>query len=256
MIICHGSDWHGCQYKIPLDISGKNYEVVTLFPKIDKDFDVFVMTGDFLPNKIWGANRNKHKLEKEKHFQADWLRKQAKSLQECIKNKPFLFCGGNHDFINPCRILQECGINAIDLTDKVVDFMGFTWYGFPYIPVMEYNWNYEKNLEQMQYEGSMMINRLKDSNKLDSLDIIAAHCPLHGILDKASNENIGNSVMNSLVSYKLPRLPKLYLCGHNHEDGGKFTYLNGLDRTTESMFISNAATTYRIIDLDNMPACA
>lgn len=250
MIICHGSDWHGNRFKL------ESGEVVSVFPEIKEEFDIFVMSGDFLPNFRWGCNKNKSDLKEEIKYQENWCRLYAKDLKKCIHDKPFLFSSGNHDFINPCKILKEHGINAIDLDDKVVEFMGYTWYGFPYIPMMNDNWNHERDSNDMRAEIIMMINRLKDAKVYNKLDILVAHCPLHGLLDFTKyygNEHCGNSHMNSALIYQMEKLPILYLCGHIHENGGGTAWLDSFDRAEPGMFISNAATTYNILDLDHLP---
>lgn len=239
MIICHASDWHGCRYK------NESGEVVTIFPEIEEDFDVFVMSGDFFPNSIWGANMKPEELKNEKKFQEKWMRQYANDLKKCIKNKPFIFCSGNHDFINPCNILKEYGAEVIDTDNKVVEFMNYSWYGFPYVPIMNNNWNWEKNSQDMKIEVDKFLKKLKSVNKYNNLDILIAHCPIYSILDRVRNENIGNQHMATALSYQMQTMPKLYLCGHVHESFN-YTWLN-------NMFVSNAATSYRIIDTNNLP---
>jgi|ERR1700748_620279 len=243
MIICHASDWHACRSK------NNEGEIVSIFPDIKEEFDVFVMSGDFLPNSIWGANRKLKQLPFEKKYQENWLHLFAEDIKKCIHDKPFLWSSGNHDFINPCKILIEHGINAIDLDNKVIEFMNYIWIGFPYIPIMDNHWNFERNSNDMRSEIITMKNRLIQTNNLDKLNIIVAHCPPANILDWTGAEHIGNSHINNFISYELPNLPKLYLCGHNHSDFGKIVTIDSLDRT-EQMIISNAATTYNILTVD------
>jgi Icc-related predicted phosphoesterase len=241
MIICHSSDQHGFQYKV-------DGEIVSIFPDIKENFDVFVCSGDFLSNLFWGPNKDINLLAQEKQYQEKWTHRYAQHIKQWCHNKPFLFSSGNHDFINPCKILKKYGINAIDLDDKIVEFMGYTWYGFCYVPEMGNNWNHERNAQDMHTECNRMLSRLKDAGKEDKLDILVAHVPPYGILDKVPRENIGNAQMNSILSYKIKKLPKLYCCGHVHEANG-VDWLD-LKNGTEPMLISNAATTYRIIDLE------
>lgn len=246
MIICHGSDWHGCKQR-----DAKTNKIISVFPDIKEEFDVFVMSGDFLPNLVWGANRKLDQLPNEKKYQEDWCHEYAEDIKKCIHNKPFLFSSGNHDFINPCNILKQHGINAIDLDNNIIDFMGYTWHGFPYIPFMGNHWNYERNKQEMYFELENMLRIIENHGK--PIDILIAHCPLLGILDKVPGDNIGNSLMNSVISYKMKTRPKLYLCGHCHDNGGQFALVDGFDRTEDPMFVSNAATTYNLLDLDNLP---
>jgi Icc-related predicted phosphoesterase len=246
MKICHASDWHGCKVK------SEYGHVETIFPDIEEEFDIFVMSGDYLPNLVWGANQKKDELKKEKAYQEEWCHKYAKTFKKCIHDKPFLFSSGNHDFINPCEIFKQYGINAIDLDNKVVEFNGFSWYGFPYIPFMGNHWNFERGSNDMRGEVILMINRLKDAGVYNKLDILVAHCPLDNILDWTGTDHIGNSHMNSALLYQMKTLPRLYLCGHNHSCFGQIAWLDSFDRAETGMFISNAATTYRIINTDEL----
>ncbi len=244
MIICHSSDQHGFQYKV-------DGEVVSIFPDIKEEFDVFVCSGDMLPNLVWGCNNKPDLLPYEIKYQENWCRKYAEDINKWSHNKPFLFSSGNHDFINPCKILKEHGVNAIDLDNKVVEFMDYSWYGFPYVPFFGDNWNHERNAQDMFTECNRMLNRLKNSGKENKLDILVAHAPLMGLLDLAGREHIGNAQLLNTLMYRMKNLSQLYLCGHCHQNGGEIVWLDNDDGA--EMLISNAATTYRIINTADPP---
>jgi hypothetical protein len=66
-------------------------------------------------------------------------------FKEWIGEVPFLFVLGNHDFISPEHVeTQLCAneIKAINLTNKLVNFEGDKFYGFPYVPYINGNFNY------------------------------------------------------------------------------------------------------------------
>ena len=224
MRIMHVSDTHG------------------YFPELEGEFDAVVHSGDFHAfNKRESyegrqveldPNRTPKKRKAEIEFQKEWLFDKIPTIKDWIKGKPFLFCSGNHDFFNPCAMLNDNGIEAIDLDNKVVEYMGYVWYGFPYVPMIRNSWNFEREPTDLKREVQTFVARLKNHGKLDGLDILVAHCPMSGILDKAKR-SIGNKHMNSAVSYQLQKLPKAYLCGHVHPD-------NGLESMGE-MIVSNAA---------------
>jgi Icc-related predicted phosphoesterase len=227
MKILHFSDNHG-QFD---DIS-------------NKEFDVVVCSGDFFPNKNWGPLQNSRMHQEEIKFQTGWLKDRIPFMKEWLQNKPFLFCSGNHDFINPCAILQENGIKAIDLDNNVVEYGGLTWYGFPYIPMIQGFWNKECGSQYLKEETDKFVKRLEDANKFDALDVLVSHCPLYGILDECFGEHCGNQHMNNVLAYRFNKLPKLMCFGHIHNSWGCDTF-----GEEDEMFISNAATGYRILEI-------
>jgi len=204
------------------------------FPELSGDFDVVVSSGDFFPNKHWGPNKNPKLRKEEQEFQTNWLLKNIPFIKKWLNNKPFLWCSGNHDFINPCEILNKNGIQAIDLDNKVVDFLNYTWYGFPFISKIRGDWNWERDLPELKQEVNNFLLKLKDSNKFNNLDILVAHAPIYGKLDQYYGENCGDRFINSKLEYQLQKLPYVYLDGDVHN-------CYGIDYLGE-IFISNAAS--------------
>jgi Icc-related predicted phosphoesterase len=213
MLIQHISDNHG------------------YFPDLPGEFDVVVCSGDFFPynkNQSLGKrnielepNRTSAKRKAEIEFQKKWLFTNIETIREWIKGKPFIWCSGNHDFLNPCQILNDYGIETIDLDNKVVEYKGLVWYGFPYIPELRNCWNFECTHDRLRKEVNIFLQRLKDAEMFHKLDIIVAHCPPNGILDMTDKEeHIGNPFINSAITYQLTNPLKLYLCGHVHPANG------------------------------------
>lgn len=225
MKIIHVSDTHGT------------------FPTLPAEGDVVVHSGDGLPNASRG------KLPIEIPFQNNWIRKNTKSYAQWLNGRPMLYCMGNHCFISPCDLLQEAGINAIDITNKTVTFNGLKFCGFPYIPYLDGEWNFEKRLPEMALE----IRKLKDQIA-NGVDVLVCHAPPYGVLDSNFvirredgtlipdyGEHCGNSLLNTLLTYELEKLPKALLVGHIHEHHS----------VTEEwgITISNAATTVHLIEI-------
>jgi Icc-related predicted phosphoesterase len=202
MRICHVSDNHG------------------YFPELPGEFDVVVCSGDFFKHYKRKPNYNPIRRQDEIEFQTYWLKSRIDVIREWTKGKPFIWSSGNHDFINPCNILNENSIKAIDIDNKVIEYGGFVWYGFPYVPMIINEWNWERDPQQMKEQTANLVNRLKQNNKLDKLDILVAHCPINGTLDSAFYSKIGNKQMNSVIDYALQKPLGLYLCGHCHENNG------------------------------------
>ena len=204
----------------------------SLFPKLPEG-DVIVHTGDLCPN----ATRGKREIEVP--FQAGWVRGNITRFKEWIGARPFLFVQGNHDFTpNVCDILVENGIDAHDISNKKLTVGGLTYYGFPFVPYIAGEWNWEVHGDQMQRE----IRRLRDILEENPVDILCCHAPIYGILDMYYT-HCGNLHMADLFNYGLARekWPKVYLHGHIHEANG--------ETTLDEMRISNAATTVHLIPI-------
>lgn len=220
------------------------------FPVIEAT-DLIIHSGDLFPNKTRG-NWN---IEPE--YQKDWLIRNLDSFVEWIGERTFFFCAGNHDFIEPdvfIDILKAKGIDAYNLTNRYLEFNGIKFAGFPYIPFLAGEWNYELRIPEMERE----INRLKLLIENNGLDILICHCPPYGILDKAPIksynslgnivsyfEHCGNQFLSRMMYYWFPEvnpqnIPKLICCGHIHS-------AHGFQKIEETL-ISNAATTINYLE--------
>lgn len=189
--------------------------------------DIVLSSGDFLPN----ASRGKVNIEVG--FQSRWVELEAERIKTWLGGRPFLFCGGNHDFIDPCPILQQHGINAINITNQVVEHQGIVFYGFPYIPFIAGEWNYEKLLPDMNVELKKMLDTIQDSKK--TVDVLVTHAPPYGICDFYMGSHLGNTLLTNLLSYEqLSPLPAYLCCGHIHQAQG-FANIFGVE-------VSQAAT--------------
>lgn len=216
MRIIHCSDTHG------------------RLPVLPKDGEFVIHSGDYLPNASRGN------LTIELPFQERWIRANAENLKEWLGGRSFLFSSGNHDFIDPCPIMVECGIDAINLNDKVTLYKGLNFYGFPYVPFIAGEWAGEKHLPEMHDEMNRMLRRIKDSEA--KIDILVSHAPPFGVLDVYMNEHLGNTLMTNMMAYQeMDPLPRYYLCGHIHESHGSAELFG--------VTISNAATRVHSIDI-------
>lgn len=219
--ICHVSDTHG------------------VLPVLYGRFDCVVHSGDFFPNSEY-VFESKHS---EMVFQLEWLRNCAPIIKEWLQGRPLFLTFGNHDFLDAnliIEVLVKYGVNAHLLHDQYVEFKGFTFYGFPYVPFISGKWNYERELPEMQIEVDRMVN---DLNKRKA-DILVCHSPLYNALDLTiANQKMGSTILSEALSYKInnDNLPSHFLCGHCHEGNG-ITMRNGI-------LISNAATTQHILEV-------
>src|SRR5690606_37307121 len=125
MKILHISDWHG---------------ELSLIPQIlELSYDVVIASGDMIPN--WGRGDR----ETNEKYQPIWLNKNKDAFAQMIGSRPFLYCEGNHDFVDPC--LQLGGTN---ISYKKVNVLGFDIYGFPAIPYIIGEWNHEHSPTEMR----------------------------------------------------------------------------------------------------------
>ncbi len=203
--------------------------------------DIVVHSGDFCSDRgpMFSGNRSNLAIEQEK-----WLTLTAGTIKDWINGRPFFFVLGNHDFICPKRfeeILRAAGIDAHDLTEKVVSYGSINFYGFPYVPTINGKYAYECNVEQM----SDRVDAMMAVAEVSYIDIVVAHCPPANCLDYCFHQyqHFGNTVLATALDYKWSRdmLPQAMLVGHIHTSNG-ITLRNGV-------LISNAATTRNIIEV-------
>lgn len=220
--ICHVSDTHGG------------------FPILHGRYDYIVHTGDFFPNSHHCIERNK---TKEMKFQLQWLRDSIPHIKLWLNGHKLFYVPGNHDFL-PANLmefeLQSVGIEAYCLADRFLSHEGISFYGFPHVPTIDGNWNYEKDIPEMQVEVDKMVATI-NQNKVD---LLVCHAPPYGCLDLSyGNEVLGSTVIANALDYKIGRdmMPDYLLFGHIHEAAG-FGIRNGI-------LCSNAATTYQVIEI-------
>ncbi len=192
---------------------------------LPKEWDFMIHSGDFLPNFHFDIGTGRRNLSLEIEAQEQWVEENVDIFKWWLQDRPFLFSAGNHDFIDPCPILQAHGINAISLTNQFVTFEGLTFYGYPYVPALPGRWagfwNYECSAEGLK-------NTLDDMIKVtgSSFDILVAHAPPFGILDMThSREHIGNTALINYLDYDVLNVNYI-LSGHVHESAGRVKYNN------------------------------
>jgi Icc-related predicted phosphoesterase len=154
-----------------------------------------------------------------------------------LHGKKFLFCAGNHDFIDPddfVSLLRRLGVDAHNITDRRVEHGPVSFYGFPWCPPITGEWNFE-------VQESDIRERL---GKLPIVDVLVTHCPPYQVLDVDNcGFHRGSTAMNSWYSYAGNVPKKAWLFGHLHESGG----IQVRDRT--GVLFSNAATTQNLLEL-------
>lgn len=197
MKILHSSDLHG-SYK-------------PLLAALEGDYDIWIDTGDFFPNKTRGI------VSVESGYQARWFGG-YKGLGERIKARlgirPMISVSGNHDYAQLAYMLRQAKVQAYDVYDPLFDpirfsplsFRGVKFAGFRQIPWIEGEWNGEVHCFDTQ------IKQIADAQP----DILLTHAPPSGIL----SDQWGIPALTTYLFYQ-PHKIKLHLFGHVHEHGGE-----------------------------------
>jgi Icc-related predicted phosphoesterase len=217
MRILHISDTHGGMPALPKD-----------------GYDVVVHSGDLMPNRTFGIRAV------EEAFQPHWLETNAAKLRAWLgADKPFLFCPGNHDFVDPVPHLKAAGVRAFSLVDTLVAWDHVRFYGFPWTPEF-CGWNWMCGPVEMGL-------RLEPGRALldeGEIDVWVSHGPMYGVLDRTAlvGERAGSKVVRAAMQMaKHP--PRIFLHGHIHEAAG-------LQAWTRGMIVSNAACMQRILEIE------
>lgn len=204
-----------------------------IWPTIPPECDIIVHSGDGIPNASRGD------VNIEPMFQTNWIKKNLETYRNWIGGRPFFYCMGNHCFVSVADVLNENGVAATCITNKLVEYNGLKIYGFPYVPYFSGYWNFGAKLDRMDKE----IKNLKNILTENKVDILVAHSPIANILD-FEVEHIGNTLMANMFAYELDEKywPRCYLTGHVHGSGGTTAKLG-------DMIISNAACGLNIITI-------
>ena len=160
------------------------------FPDLSGDFDCVVHSGDIFPwsNNGRGINRNRTKKQREIDHQRYWTSTHAETIKGWVKGKPILYCAGNHDFYNPCELLNKLGVEVIDLTNRTVEYAGLRWHGFPYVNFLVGEWNWELDPSALYEKTQYTMNKIAGD-----VDILVAHAPIYQTLDLTDDgEYMGN----------------------------------------------------------------
>ena len=226
MRILHSSDLHG--------------RVDQLIAELHRpDYDLWVDTGDFLPN------RSPWIPELERSYQERYLTTAsaglgslgssiAEELTKALRGRPALMVAGNHDYISVARLLKDAGANAQNISVQgasAVAINGVTFAGFREIPYINGMWEGEAQDRLLK----LIVDEVVELNP----DVLVTHAPPYGILDSIpwgihQRQSLGVKALSHALPHAFPKL-KLHLFGHIHEFGNKTLVRDGIT-------FSNAAT--------------
>ena len=186
--------------------------------------DLWVITGDFFPNKTRGH------VETETRWQTNWFGYKSFSIRRRLLGAPVLLVPGNHDYANLAGLLRRDGVDAREVAPEGCTFGGLRFAGFGHIPIIAGEWNRESTTQEL-YD---LTHRTLDCDP----DVLLTHAPPDGILN---GRYPGIGPLTTALTYRPHRVTHHFF-GHSHEDGGK---------SVEHMGITfvNSATTLQWVEL-------
>lgn len=194
-----------------------------MFPAVPRSAVIIVHSGDMAPNISRGL------MEKEIPFQEEWWNNNLDQIVDRIDGRIFAFIPGNHDYFDPEQLLRLSGVNAHNLSNKKVELLGKSFYGYPYIPYISGEWNYETSMNDLA----------KHAQKIPRCDFLVTHSPPYGVCDYYY-QHCGNTAISNWISYA-DEEPEYIFCGHVHDASGIGKIGN--------VIVSNAAMTINMFEI-------
>ena len=192
--ILHTSDLHG------------NYK--KLLAALEGDFDVWVDTGDFFPNKTRGDR------SVEVPFQAKWAgwKNLGERIVEGLAGRPLISVGGNHDYISLAALVRDAGGTAFDVSEGPAQVSGLTFAGFREIPWIAGEWNGET----LGPDFTAIVEETFAANP----DILVTPGPAAGLLDDKAHGG-GVVQLASALTWQ-PHNVKAHFFGHIQRGWGGY----------------------------------
>lgn len=218
-----------------LHTSDQHSNLHLLEEALGEDWDVWVDTGDLLPNLQTIPSNVQAEIEN----QIRWVeRKLAPLVAAHIRGRPAIFLPGNHDFIDVAPYLQKIGVRAHALwkdhqvSPQPLMVEGERFSGFPHVPAFGGVWSYE----------AMRFGRLIEGLRRAKPTILCTHAPPYGVLDHSLLHPTKWGLVDVARYQNTERTNiKLHLFGHIHQAAGTMER-NGI-------LFSNAATTWRVVEV-------
>lgn len=206
---------------------------------LPNDFDALVHSGDWMPE---GPHRDRASIA---CYQMEFLRHEGACLAAWLKDRPFVFCGGNHDLLSEAymqRELRSLGVWAVAPGSTRTTVLDVDFFGLREVP-----WicgDFEG--ECFDFDLERATRAVTDVCLGD--EVLVAHCPPQGPLAGKSENKWGNGhLTNAIVrandkSFERPWSPRLILCGHIHECGG-------MEHRIGNSHIVNSARAIAVVDI-------
>lgn len=202
--ILHTSDLHG-DYK-------------TLLAALEGDFDVWVDTGDFFPNKTRGE------VAVEVPYQTKWFawKDLGERIVKGLAGRPLVSVGGNHDYTSLAALVRDAGGVSFDISEGPARIGGEVFAGFREIPYIQGEWNGETLGPDFK--------AIVEDCFISDPTILVTHSPAAGLLDDRAHGG-GVVQLTSALTWQ-PHKVKAHFFGHIHETQGSVTemgvrFING-----------------------------
>ncbi len=209
--------------------------------------DIVVSSGDFLPNMLPNGTLSKtgksreENIEDDSNYQFRFIKSNRDRIISLLNNRPLVYIQGNHDWINLNGLhypkLYELKQSSLYIKSKTKsktksksNHEFYKLYGFPNTPDNRH-WNHYTERKKL----TRIINEIPDDT-----NILITHSPPKGILDLTIDNTLAGieDLHNKITQTDI----KLHLFGHIHES----CYMT----TINDVIYSNAARTYRVIDIN------
>ncbi len=217
MRILHTSDLHG-RYKPLLTWLARD------------DYDIWVDTGDFLPNKAAGSLP--FDMAQRRH-QLRWLgfKQLARRISDALDGRPAVCVAGNHDFLQLAGSLRAKTPHAFQITaGQTIEVQGVRFAGFDTVP----------GEEDSRWRGCWAQDRFEpvvEAAVSAKPDILVTHAPPHGVLDQSAVSDEAHWGIKALEDVvRANRAPwRLHLFGHVHQTGGSQQEMNGVRHVNSAL---------------------
>jgi len=210
--VLHSSDLHG------------DWKDVLRF----RNFDVWIDSGDFFPNKTRGT-------PEEKRYQTRWFANKGvgERLTEWLAGRPLISVSGNHDYVSLTKLMREAGARAYQATPKGVEVDGVEYAGFRQVPYIFGEWAGETH----QGDFRSLVDEVFDVPP----DILVTHAGPADILSGGDRYHGGINSLASALAWQ-PHTIQAHFFGHDHEFGSQ-------TREEVGVIFSNSATKPKIVHI-------
>ena len=215
MRFLHTSDLHG------------NWEDVLRFD----NFDVWIDTGDFFPNKTRGT-------PEERRYQTRWFanKRIGERLADWLDGRVAITVPGNHDYVHLDDLLRQGGARAYQATPQGVEVDGVEYAGFRQIPYIFGEWAGETRHGDFR--------ALVDDVFETPPDVLVTHAGPAGILSGGDDYHGGIDQLATALAWR-PHTIRAHFFGHDHAFGSQ---------TVDEMGVvfSNSATKPKVVSVPGL----
>lgn len=180
--------------------------------------DLLIIAGDIAPDHPIGMRARYGLNDNGAAYQAEWLDGEFRRWLDRVipRVKRVIAIWGNHDFVGepnrfgvePPALQREVQF----LNDETVEIDGVRIHGTPWVP----------GLPRWAFHGSEEFLQARAESIPSDLDILISHGPPYGTADFVAPQFGSLNVGDRALAGALGSLnPKLFICGHIHEQYGQ-----------------------------------